>query len=77
MVIPTFYRLAVLNSGNDAETDLPDVDFDVDARVLGSATAMGADETQPYQVAIRKSEYPNGTVYLNDLVTYTLTLTNF
>ena len=67
----------ISDSGNNAETGLPVTDFDNDPRILGSAVAMGADETQSYNVAISKLEYPTSTIYSNNTLTYTLVITNF
>jgi len=65
----------VLDSGSAAIVHSA-TDIDGDVRLLGSAVAMGADETQPYTVTFDKSVTPTGIVPTNAVLTYTLTITN-
>ncbi len=72
-VLPTS---PVRDAGSSSAPSLPGTDLDGDPRILGGAVDIGADETITYNVSIAKSVWPTGTVYLGDILTYTLALSN-
>ena len=66
----------IINAGDNTASELPLKDVDGDNRIIGAAIDIGADETQPYTVALAQTVTPSCTVRLGETLTYTLIITN-